>query len=207
MLRLFIGTSALIHFVLILTLPVELFVSPTRSTESLTGNELSEMTILRVMEIASASLIVSEYSFDVSDKPSLPPEEDIEPAVELADVPPLVAPARPAPVARESRGKRQGEVTSTVPGRYSAPVPVIMMWPDYPSSARRRGVRGTVVVRVHVTAEGKVDKAEVVSGLENRACRKAALEAAMKLRFLPAVLDGEPVDAWFSYPVEFGKKR
>ncbi len=205
--RLFIGTSALIHVVLILTLPVELFVSPKRITEQTGRGELSELTILRIMEIASASLIVSEYAFDASERPALPPEQDIESVVELADVQPLVAPARPVPAAGGPRGRRAGGKTSTAPGSYSAPVPVIMMWPDYPSSARRRGVRGTVVVRVHVTASGTVDRAEAVSGLENRACRRAALEAAMKLRFLPAVLDGEPVDAWFSYPVEFGRKR
>lgn len=205
--RLFVGTSALIHVVLILTLPVELFVSPKKSVVSGVGSELSELTILRVMEIASASLIVSEYTFDVSDRPSLPPEEDIEMAAELAEVPPLLAPAQPTRVAGPSRGRRNGGQVSSSSGSYSAPVPVIMMWPDYPSSARRRGIRGTVIVRVHVTVEGKVDEAGVVSGLEDRACRQAALEAAMKLRFLPAVLDGEPVDAWFSYPVEFGRKK
>jgi protein TonB len=82
-----------------------------------------------------------------------------------------------------------------------------MMWPRYPASARRRGVKGTVVVRVHVTVEGDVDRAEVVSGLDDEACRQAALEAAKGLRFLPATLGGAPVDAWFSYPVEFGKLK
>jgi len=207
MMRLFIGTSALIHVVLILTLPVELFISSKTSTALDRGSEPSELMILRVMEIASTSLIVSEYTFDASNRPSLPPEQEIDIAAELSDVSPLVVSASPDHVARPVRGKHTGGEVSAASGRYSAPVPVIMMWPDYPSSARRRGIRGTIVVRVHVTAQGKVDEVEVVSGLEDRACRRAALDAARKLRFLPAVLDGEPVDAWFSYPVEFGRNK
>jgi TonB family protein len=206
MIRVFIGTSALLHLVLILTLPVGLFVSPDRGTMSKTADGPSELTIMRVMEIASASLIVSEYAFQVSERPSLPPEQDLEAATEISEVAPIVAPARAAGAAPEP-GKRGSGNVSSAPGKYTAPVPVIMTWPEYPSSARRRGVRGTIIVRVHVTAYGRVDRTEVVSGLEDIACRRAALKAAEKLRFLPATLGGQPVDAWFSYPVEFGRKR
>jgi TonB family protein len=196
MIRVFVGTSALLHLVLILTLPVGLFVSPDRGTMSKTADGPSELTIMRVMEIAS----------QVSERPSLPPEQDLEAATEISEVAPIVAPARAAGAAPEP-GKRGSGNVSSAPGKYTAPVPVIMTWPEYPSSARRRGVRGTIIVRVHVTAYGRVDRTEVVSGLEDIACRRAALKAAEKLRFLPATLGGQPVDAWFSYPVEFGRKR
>ncbi|UCF78821.1 MAG: TonB family protein [Candidatus Eiseniibacteriota bacterium] len=206
LMRFFIGTSALIHVAVILTLPLDLIMLPGRGVQELNG-QVSELTMLRVMEIASSSLIVSEYAFDASEKPSLPPEVDLAVAVELAEFPPPVAPSTPVSAAHAKRGRQGNAQPEVASGTYSAPVPVIMMWPDYPSSARRRGVRGTVNVRVRVTSEGKVDRAEVVSGLEDAACRRAALEAAAKLRFLPATLDGKPVDAWFSYPVEFGRKR
>ena len=105
------------------------------------------------------------------------------------------------------RGGGRGEGGTASLGKYTPPTPLVMTWPDYPASARKRGIRGKVVVRVHVTAEGTVDRAEVVSGLEDPTCRAAAIDAALKLKFMPALVGGKPVDAWFAYLVEFGKKR
>jgi TonB family protein len=159
-----------------------------------------------------------EYKLKGKGKPELPPEEDLDAALKLAgDVVPTFE-LTPGIGSQGGGGTGFGEGGGTgrggggsggaaTLGKYSPPVPVVIMWPSYPSSAQRRGVKGTVIVRVHVTADGIVDRAEVVSGIEDQACRAAALQAAMKLRFLPALLGNKPVDAWFSYPVEFGKKR
>ena len=172
-------------------------------------------------EAAPGSLGGGEYKLKGRGKPDLPPEENLDAALKLAEniVPTFeLTPGMGGEGGGSDgtgfgggggtgRGGGSGSGGTAALGKYSPPVPIVMMWPSYPSSAQRRGVKGTVIVRVHVTADGSVDRAEVVSGLQDEACRAAALQAAMKLRFLPALLGNNPVDAWFSYPVEFGNKR
>jgi TonB family protein len=172
-------------------------------------------------EAAPGSFGGGEYGLKSKGKPALPPEENLDAALKLAEdiVPTFDLTAVMGGEEGGSggagfgggggtgRGGGSGSGGTATLGKYSPPVPIVMMWPRYPPSAQRRGVKGTLVVRVHVTADGRVDRAEAVSGLEDEACRAAALQAAMQLRFLPALLGNKPVDAWFSYPVEFGRKR
>jgi protein TonB len=213
----FVAASVLVHLALMLALPSSLFEFGKRPVQPASETP-SEIAVLTVMDIASEAFLAGNYSLAAEEQPTAPPEETREMLIEDSDT----TSAAPAPasaggvVAAEGsagvggtgRGAGgEGDEGISGRGRYEPPVPVIMMWPKYPASAKRRGVKGTVVVRVHVTAEGGVDRAEVVSGLEDEACRLAALEAARGLRFLPATLGGKAVDAWFSYPVEFGKLR
>ncbi len=200
----FILLSAVLHVAIILTAPPAVVDLGRRPMADLPA-EPSEAVIMRVMEIATQSLVVGNYSASDEEAPALPPEDvgDIE--IDDLENPPL-----PPPVAVGLRPDRTGQGSRRAGlgrGQYQPPVPVIMTWPTYPSSARRRGIRGTVLLRVHVTTRGDVDRAEVVSGLEDEACRRSALDSARGLRFLPALLDGKPIDAWFSFPVEFGRGK
>ncbi|MFH0778654.1 MAG: TonB family protein [Candidatus Eisenbacteria bacterium] len=201
----FVAASALIHFVLLATLPLSLFgLGKKRHVHE--DVEPTALMVLRVMEIATESLLITDFTLNPVEKPQLPPEESLDGTVELLE------PFQSLPVLPSEIGLSPGHTQGEAPGkavrdRYTPPVPVIVVWPRYPSSASRRNIRGTVVIRVHVTTAGIVDGADVVSGLEDRALRRAALEAAMGLRFLPALLDGKPIDAWFAYPVEFGKRK
>jgi TonB family protein len=199
----FVALSVFIHVFLLLTVPASLLELGRRPL-TLLPSEPSEAVILRVMEIAAQALLVGNYSESPEEKPELPPEVSLDVELELVEGPP---PTLPALGAIKGTSRRAGGGAVTSPGHYRPPVPVIIVWPRYPPSAQRRGVRGTVVLNVHVTARGDVDRAEVVSGLEDEACREAALESARALKFLPASLDNRPIDAWFSLPVEFGKGR
>ncbi|MCX5801721.1 MAG: energy transducer TonB [Candidatus Eisenbacteria bacterium] len=162
-----------------------------------------------------------EYKSEGKGKPDLPPEGEPDADLEITQniVP---TPALTPDLGRGAggsggmgfgggggtgRGGGSGKGGTATPGKYSPPTPIVMTWPSYPPAAQRRGIRGTVTVRVHVCADGTVDRAEIVSGLEDQACRAAATEAVMKFRFMPALLDDKPVDAWFACLVEFGKKR
>lgn len=63
----------------------------------------------------------------------------------------------------------------------------------------------TVLVRVHVTADGSVDGAYLTNGARLRqSLRRAALEVATGLRFDPATRDGEPVPTWVGVRIPFG---
>lgn len=63
--------------------------------------------------------------------------------------------------------------------------------PSYPDTARRLRMTGVVVVQVVVDETGKVIAAEAVSGPS--LLKDAAVQAALKARFSPTKLSGQPV--------------
>jgi periplasmic protein TonB len=63
--------------------------------------------------------------------------------------------------------------------------------PMYPSIAKQAHVQGPVSIQILVSEEGKVISAQVVSG--NGMLITAAKEAAMRARFSPTMLNGQPV--------------
>ncbi|HKO41740.1 MAG TPA: energy transducer TonB [Pyrinomonadaceae bacterium] len=63
--------------------------------------------------------------------------------------------------------------------------------PSYPDTARRLRMAGVVVIQVVVDETGKVISAEAVSGPS--LLKDAALQAALKARFSPTKLSGQPV--------------
>lgn len=92
----------------------------------------------------------------------------------------------------------------------AAPAPVLrklrvveMRPPEYPPSARRQGIEGTVRVRVLVGPDGHVIQALVAKTSGDDTLDAAALEAVVDWLFEPAQLDGEAVRAWASVPIAF----
>jgi len=63
--------------------------------------------------------------------------------------------------------------------------------PPYPLMAKQIHLQGPVSVQILVSEEGKVLSAQVVSG--NPMLSTAAKEAAMRARFTPTILNGQPV--------------
>lgn len=66
--------------------------------------------------------------------------------------------------------------------------------PSYPSAARAAGASGDVVLRTLFSANGKIARIEPKSG--SRELTKAASDAAMRIRFIPAEKDGRLVSVW-----------
>lgn len=63
--------------------------------------------------------------------------------------------------------------------------------PEYPEEARRKGIKGAVVVFVLVDEEGRVRKARACTG--PRELRRASEDASRKARLRPTLLSGVPV--------------
>jgi periplasmic protein TonB len=63
--------------------------------------------------------------------------------------------------------------------------------PPYPLMAKQTRIQGNVNIQVLVDEQGKVMAAQVVSG--NAMLVTAAREAAMRARFTPTILNGQPV--------------
>ncbi|MGN6113026.1 MAG: energy transducer TonB, partial [Luteimonas sp.] len=102
-------------------------------------------------------------------------EEDEAPATPAFRAPPppaapvatAPAPPAPAPVA----------AADSAPRLLSSPAP------RYPRDAQRRGVAGTVLLRVHVGADGRPQGVDLVQGSGSHSLDRAATEAVRRWRF------------------------
>jgi TonB family protein len=72
----------------------------------------------------------------------------------------------------------------------------------YPSIAKKAGIQGRVVVEFVVDESGAVRDAKVVSGI-GAGCDEEAVRAVEAARFIPGMLDGNPVAVRMALPVSF----
>ena len=79
--------------------------------------------------------------------------------------------------------------------------------PEYPLLAKKAGVEGTVLIRLIIGAEGRVQKAEVLTVLPPKAkgvgLEDEAIKAVMQWKFSPALSGGKPVRVFYNVPVKF----
>ena len=129
------------------------------------------------------------------------PRTDVPPAAPAAEAPQVVEPA-PAPTPPPA---------APAPPRATAdlalPVPINTPPPRYPREALRRGIGGTVRVRVTVGPTGGVERLDLAQASGNRELDRAALETVRRWRFRPATRDGQPVSAEVVVPLEFDPRR
>jgi protein TonB len=81
------------------------------------------------------------------------------------------------------------------------PVAVERPAPEYPAMAIKAGIEGTVFVQLLVDKTGAVRDVRVLKGPE--ILREAALKAAWKSVWRPAIQNKKPVAVWVAYPVKF----
>jgi protein TonB len=83
--------------------------------------------------------------------------------------------------------------------------PVLMksVAPSYPALARQAGIEGTVLLRVVVGTDGKVESASVIQSDVTPAMEKAAIAAARRFVFKPAKQRTVPVRASMAVPIRF----
>lgn len=88
------------------------------------------------------------------------------------------------------------------------PVQIKTVNPVYPPIAQRAGVEGVVWVKALVDKEGKVRDVLIVkdSGA-NAGFEEAAIDAAKKTVWKPAIANGQPIALWVTYKVEFVLKK
>ncbi|MDT8322824.1 MAG: energy transducer TonB, partial [Bacteroidota bacterium] len=72
----------------------------------------------------------------------------------------------------------------------------------YPPIAKRAGIEGTVVVRVLLDKNGRVEKTEILKSIGG-GCDEAAVDAIRSLRFTPGLQREKPVRVYISIPVHF----
>jgi len=75
--------------------------------------------------------------------------------------------------------------------------------PHYPLASRRLGEEGLITLRVRVLADGRVGVVEIVSGPRFERLRRAALDAARRARFRPAMRSGKAIASTVIVPIRF----
>lgn len=89
-------------------------------------------------------------------------------------------------------------------GQEIPPEPILQAAPVYPKQAREWGITGCVTIHAFVDLSGQVKEASALNcdrpgfGFED-----AALKAAYKFRYKPAVQNGTAIGVWIAYKVNF----
>jgi len=84
-----------------------------------------------------------------------------------------------------------GVAAGTADGDY---LPIVKVAPVYPQRAIDRGIEGYVIVEFTVTKTGAVRDPKVVEYHPSPIFNKAALAAALKFKYKPRVVNGEPIE-------------
>ncbi len=127
------------------------------------------------------------------DKPEKPPEPELPPDMPSPDMSSNldnalgISISAPTLTARLNVGRIGFGVND---GEY---LPIVKVAPIYPSRALSRGIEGYVIVEFTVTRTGTVRDVFVVESTSSL-FERSATEAALKFKYKPRVIDGEPVE-------------
>ena len=73
-------------------------------------------------------------------------------------------------------------------------LPIVKVAPVYPRRAQTRGIEGYVLLEFIVTKTGAVANPVVIESSPPGIFDRAAINAALKFKYKPKVVDGEPID-------------
>jgi protein TonB len=117
-----------------------------------------------------------------------------------AETPAAPPPSTPVAVKKEEAAKVEEEIFEFIAVEQK-PAVVESGVPEYPESARRSAIEGTVFVMVVVDKEGKFASAEVLRGPSE--LQEPALKAARATKFSPARQNDKPVSCKVVLPFRF----
>ena len=86
------------------------------------------------------------------------------------------------------------------------PTPISRPNAKYPKAALKEKIQGKVFVNLLVGVDGKPKDAKIIKS-ESEALNHAALEAATKWVFKPAIYKGRPISVWVVIPFNFVLKE
>jgi periplasmic protein TonB len=73
-------------------------------------------------------------------------------------------------------------------------LPIVKVAPQYPRRALSRGIQGYVILEYTVTKQGTVANPVVVEAKPEGTFDKAAIKSALRYKYKPRVVDGEPIE-------------
>ncbi|MBC9248851.1 energy transducer TonB [Pseudomonas alcaligenes] len=130
-------------------------------------------------------------------KPQPPKPKPLPKPVEQAPQPKQETPPPPAPVAPPTPAPVKETPPSANAAYLKNPAP------EYPSLAQRRGWEGTVLLRVHVLANGKPSDIQIQKSSGRDALDEAAVRAVKRWSFVPAKRGDVAQEGWVTVPLDF----
>ncbi len=133
------------------------------------------------------------------------PEQTIATQEEMASTAPIGEGdgSGPVEIEQDIKIEEDGPPPDFVPvEKQPQPLPGNAPPPVYPEIARRAGVEGTVWVKIWVDKEGNPKKAQVLKS-DAELFNQPAIDAAMRWKFTPAIMNNGPVSVWVSIPFKF----
>lgn len=98
-------------------------------------------------------------------------------------------------------------------GDVSPPAPVVvepridsrraLSEPFYPPGEIRQGHEGTVVLSLHILADGRVGEVKLAQSSGFQKLDESAMREAKRWRFIPGTSDGSPLAMWKQVPITF----
>jgi protein TonB len=135
--------------------------------------------------------------------PAAPPAQPEAASVDLQPGPAtgLALPAAPEPL---PAAPAEADATPHTPSAGDAPAAYLSGTPPvYPEQARRRGWEGTVLLRVQLDADGRVQTVTVLRSSGYPVLDQAAVSQIASWRFKPSLHDGKPQPSTLRVPVKF----
>jgi len=124
-----------------------------------------------------------------SPPPKPPPPDAPPPRLSALDATGVGVAVPGAPVSPDVSIQGLGLTTSD--GDY---LPIVKIAPTYPMSARSRGIEGYCLVEYTVTTAGTVRDVEVIESEPRGVFDRASIDAALRFKYRPRVVDGEPIE-------------
>lgn len=160
--------------------------------------------------IAYAEVEAIELAPQASEELEVAAADEAPSATELPDTAPVPVPEEPqvAPPISEWTPQVAPDpigVYPAVPPGGTQPQVVKRVNPTYPRSARNRGIEGVVVIRAIVRKDGRPDEVEILRDLP-MGLGDAARDAVRQWRFLPATVNGNTIDVYYTVTVRFTLK-
>lgn len=142
----------------------------------------------------------SENPFEEKAKPSEPKKAQKSPAIAKN-----TTPAKRSGPSQAELARREAQRRASLAKKITQQASVISRGtPSYPTSARRKGQEGLVVVTVTVGTSGKVSSCQVSQSSGHASLDQSAISAARRYRFRPAKNGlGEPVSVRKAIPFNF----
>jgi protein TonB len=111
--------------------------------------------------------------------------------------------AAPAPIAIKPSAPAAPAPLSIVK---ASPIAAENKPPHYPRMALRRQQAGTVLLRVHVLANGTLDTVQLHASSGHRLLDQAAIAAVSDWQFSPQTANGQFENSWVNIPITFKLK-
>jgi protein TonB len=110
-------------------------------------------------------------------------------------------------VAEESSSSAAVSASSAPPGPVASPQfnadYLSNPAPEYPAESRTKKEEGKVLLRIHVTEEGKPDEITLHRSSGFSRLDQVSLAVVERWKFIPGRQDGKPVAAWVVVPINF----